>query len=648
MRAFLLAIIIALMAYAVTADQSVSGCDVCQFFVKEIETEVSKYDGKITDLFKQQVCGKLPDSLQVPCTRFVDAFGVQAVKYLLNEFENLNVCKKLNLCENSEWMKNIFKAEEAFSIYKFMQTQVAQSSVQLDVSETPYCGICQFTIANLEQFVNQSESQIEQEALKLCKQLPSQYIQLCDTLVLVYLPNIIDQLLAQEPPQVACCQLTLCQDNCPGKKAIEAPKKPAVPAVVPAQDGQYCVMCQFVVSNVEAYLANNDTEQKIIAQVNQLCSQLPSQFSQACINMVDQWIPYVIYYIESNYPADKTCKLIGLCTSSQKTQKADMVAFSKLVIKQLPSQQVAAPKAKDQSLCQICTLAMTILQQYLNSNSTDQQIKQALETLCAKLPQDYTGMCTMLVDTYEPVLLSLIRQYITSHQLDQICHDIGVCSSAVQKQLNNAQVARLAINADSEFCAPCLFAVTYVDNQLNSTATRQIVKDALANVCTKLPSEYSSLCQILVVGKADDLINLVLSKLAPDEVCTLLKLCGPKRTQALPNPLAPLMVAEKSKKAEASFLCPICLEFVSVADSYLTSNSTIAEIKNVVESVVCSRFPASYKGVCDAFVEVQAPYLISAFVRGYLAPDAVCGAANICTSKTAAIRSFKVNKITVN
>jgi saposin len=637
MRAVLLAIIIALLAYTAVADQSNSGCDVCQFFVKEIETEVSKYDGQITDLFKTQVCGKLPDALQTPCTRFVDAFGVQAVKYLLNEFDRLNVCQKLRLCDSTEWMQTIFKPEEAFAIYQFMQSQV----VQLDVSETPYCGICQFAIANLEQFVNQSESQIEQEALQLCKQLPSQYVQLCDTLVLIYLPNIIEQLLKQEPPKVACCQLTLCQDGC-GSKAVE-PAKPVVAA--PANDN--CPMCTLIVSTVESYLTSNATEQQILAELNLLCGKLPTQYTQACINTADQWLSYIIYYVESNFPADKVCKLIGMCTSNQ---KADMKQFASLVVKQLPSQQVAPVKAKDQNLCQICTLAMTILQQYLNNNSTDAQIKAALEQLCQKLPQQYSGMCTMMVDTYEPVLLSLIRQYISTHQLDQVCHDIGVCSSMIQKpkQLTTAEAARLSANVNSEFCAPCVMAVTYAENQLNSSATRDLIKAELNNVCDQLPSQFSGICKILVAGKTDELIDAILAKLTPDEVCTAIKLCGAKRTQAIANPLAPLMVANKPKKLESGLLCPICTEIVAVADNYITSNSTLTQIKNVVESVICTKFPSSYQGICDAFIEEQAPYLISAFVRGYLSPDAVCNEIRACSAKTVRANRASSNRITVN
>ena len=66
MKAVLIALVFALLTFSAFAQQTVSGCDVCQFFVKEIETEVTKYEGQITDAFKKQVCGKLPAALNSP------------------------------------------------------------------------------------------------------------------------------------------------------------------------------------------------------------------------------------------------------------------------------------------------------------------------------------------------------------------------------------------------------------------------------------------------------------------------------------------------------------------------------------------------------------------------------------------------------
>lgn len=571
------------------------------------------------------------------CNKFVDSYGPVAIKYLINEFDKIQVCNKLRLCKSNAWIKNIFTAEEAFAVFQQMQAMAAEEEqkVVFSVGEAPYCGICQYAIASLEQYVNSTESQIEQEALKLCKKLPAQYEQLCDTMVLMYLPNIIDQLLANEPPHKACCQLTLCHDNCNAtSKAVVVEEKKAV--ATESNDGN-CAVCQFMVGQIESYLEQNTTQEAIIKQVNLLCSNLPTQYAQICVSIADGWVPYVIYYIEQNFPADKVCQLIGACPTT-----ASMIDMTKLNINVLPSQKkpaVAAVAPKDSQYCSVCTLAMTMLQQYVNSNSTDQQIKQALEGLCQKVPNSYSAICTTLVDTYEPVLISLVRKYIAEHQLTEICHDIGLCSSAKKQPYNpfaltNAQKMQLAQNENSMFCSPCLAVVSLAEQQLSSDATRAVIKEKLMSLCDEIPSEQiAGLCKIVVAGKTDELIDGILSHATPSEVCTFTGLCSAKKQ-------------EVALKNGSPVTCGVCKEVVSVAVNYINSNSTITQIKNVVENVVCTKLPDNFKNVCELYVETYANQLIAAFAKGVLDPDHVCQLIGACSSKAAA--PMRQNRIRVN
>jgi len=619
-----------LLAFTVNAEQQQqkpksSGCDVCQFFVKELENQVSKYEGQITELFKKEVCGKL-NKLEAPCNRFVDAYGTSAIKYLINKFDKMNVCGKLNLCKDSEWVKDIFTSEEAFEVYQQMQSQAEQPIF----GEAPYCGICQYAVSNLEQYINASESEIEQAALKLCKKLPSQYEQMCDTLVLMYLPNIIEQLLAEVPPHKACCKMTLCHDNCDAPKQPEPVQK--IELNIPEGKDGNCAVCQFVVTNVENYLAQQSTQEEIIKQVNLLCSRLPTKFAQVCVNVADNYIPHIIYYIEQNFPAEKVCQLIGVCPSAA------------------PVAVVPKQKVGDAQACQICTLAMTILQQYINQNSTDIQIRTALENACQKLPSQYSGICVTMVDTYEPIVMIMIRQYIATHQLSQVCHDIGVCSS--KYSLTCAEKNFLAANPNSVFCAPCMAVVTLAEQQLSAESTRHMIKDKLFSLCGEIPSEQiSHLCRIAVVAKTDELIDAILARASPSEVCTVTGLCAKKN-----EPLSWLNDAPKKSalpEQGSPLACSVCKEIVSVADNFITSETTVAQIKHIIENVVCDRLPASFNGVCTAYVETYADQLISALAKGVLSPDHVCKIVGACANKDTPSRQaqkfgLKQNRVIVN
>jgi hypothetical protein len=64
--------------------------------------------------------------------------------------------------------------------------------------------------------------------------------------------------------------------------------------------------------------------------------------------------------------------------------------------------------------------------------------------------------------------------------------------------------------------------------------------------------------------------------------------------------------------------------------NYITADTTVSEIKQFVERVACTKLPADYVQVCNAYVEEYAAQLISAFVQGLLEPTQVCNMLHMC------------------
>lgn len=99
------------------------------------------------------------------------------------------------------------------------------------------CEICEWLVATAEGFVNKTKPQIEQELLQICAKL-GPYEQICDQLVLMELPDIIDQIIAKEPPAIVCSQVKICNGSA---MAVAAPK---------AENSGICNMCQLLVTQV--------------------------------------------------------------------------------------------------------------------------------------------------------------------------------------------------------------------------------------------------------------------------------------------------------------------------------------------------------------------------------------------------------------
>jgi len=65
-----------------------------------------------------------------------------------------------------------------------------------------------------------------------------------------------------------------------------------------------------------------------------------------------------------------------------------------------------------------------------------------------------------------------------------------------------------------------------VDQAITDGANEQAVADALAQVCSLLPSPLDLECTAMVEEYTDDIIELIVNQyLSPDQVCAELKLC---------------------------------------------------------------------------------------------------------------------------
>ena len=93
--------------------------------------------------------------------------------------------------------------------------------------------------------------------------------------------------------------------------------------------------------------------------------------------------------------------------------------------------QMMVQLAKDKNMqgggeCSLCKLATSWLGQQLANNATEQEILAGLETLCTKLPSQYSAQCTALVSAEGPAILNLLAQ-----ELPNLCDALHLCSDDV-------------------------------------------------------------------------------------------------------------------------------------------------------------------------------------------------------------------------
>ncbi|KAK3744542.1 hypothetical protein RRG08_056678 [Elysia crispata] len=513
-----------------------SQCTICEFIMTELDNILA--DNSTQQQIEQaleQVCNFLPASVKHTCDAFVAQYTPELIQLLL-QLKPAQACTYLRLCSSKG------------------KKPTPQENIG------PQCVICQFAINKLEQILsaNASEEQIEQALERVCNFLPASVKQECDNFIDQYTPQLLHLLQSVAPGQI-CSFLGLCSTSSPVKV------------------GPQCVICEFVITELDNILAANSTKQQIELALDTVCNFLPTSVRAQCDDLIHQYTPQLVQLLLQFSP-DQVCTRLRLCSNKASE---------------------SSPPVNAGPTCTICEFIMTELDNILAKNATQQQIEQAVDQICNFLPASVKDECDSFVKRYAPQIVQLLLQVAP----DQICTLLGLCS-------NQFPVDKSAVDAGPQ-CVICEFVMNELDNILGNNATQEEIKQALENVCNFLPASVKQECDSFVAQYTPELIQLLL-QVKPSQVCGYLGLCSSKLT------------------VDAGPQCVICEFVMNELDSILSNNATQEEIKQALENV-CNFLPASVKQECDSFVAQYTPELIQLLLQ--VKPSQVCGYLGLCSSK---------------
>jgi len=213
---------------------------------------------------------------------------------------------------------------------------------------------------------------------------------------------------------------------------------------------------------LDGILAQNSTEQEIMAALDKVCSLLPDTISQQCTAFVDEYGPAVITLLEQELSPQEVCTALGLCD-----QKATKPAVIFSATREHPVQSNES--------CGVCETVIQYAKSLLEQNSTMQQIEAALDKVCNFLPSDISAECKNFIDTYGPAVLNLLLVELTP---EMICTEIGLCEEKhlpMMKLIQPAQARLVGIN-------PCTQGPSYWCSTEAAAAECNMTKHCMANV----------------------------------------------------------------------------------------------------------------------------------------------------------------------
>ncbi|CAN7993706.1 unnamed protein product, partial [Ixodes hexagonus] len=230
--------------------------------------------------------------------------------------------------------------------------------------------------------------------------------------------------------------------------------------------------------------------------------------------------------------------------------------------------------------------------------------------------------------------------------LSTSCQDLWVASGCKKvKTCINEVWEKLEVPLDnSNVCNICKEMVKEARDQLLSNETQEELKEVLEGSCNLIPLGFiSEMCRQFVDSLIPDLIDMLVSRMDPDQVCSIAGLCNPDfMTQGLQTKQHQKLLLstfhsriylpsnEASKSALATKKTPAC---VKCKDAMKYSKKMFNKIsEDRMTSIVlkaCEHHLGNQSSECQAIAKVFWPP-VSKYLRN-MNPDAFCAHLKHCT-----------------
>jgi len=375
-----------------------------------------------------------------------------------------------------------------------------------------------------------------------------------------------------------------------------------VPSSVAMTEKPTCVLCEFVLHQLQTFLKDGQTEEEIKAAVHGVCNVMPQVLRDECSKFVDKYEPAIVELLVREVDPSQLCPLLKLCDKQGALQSALMP-------------QGYASLMKD-SNCEMCQFALTEVFSVLKDKDNQDMVKNVLESICYRLPNSIEAECEDFVEKYTNTAIDMIVNGLTP---DEICKAMDVCARHGQ-----SSPAPLPEDKDSG-CIICEYVITTLDGMIEDKTNEKQIKAALESLCSYLPSSVSKECNSFVDTYTDMIIEMLTHDITPEQICTNLGLCA-----TVGNVVQHIQHKIILDPLSASPYCTLCEYAIQELDNMLEDKSNEEEIKQSLD-ILCNQLSLPVKKQCIKMVGEYTDQIIDLFIKEYT-PEMVCTELSLCVN----------------
>jgi len=361
----------------------------CEFCTKVVKHWIDVYASDSSlEQFKEildGLCDKIHKN-SAHCKRIVDDYYIPLFEYLRKVDPHM-ICSAVGICH-----ANANVSHPLTSLFSTKQYLPLTPLLTAKTEAKPTCLLCEYVMHNLESYLKDAhnEEQIKEYLDGLCMDVPTNYQDVCKSFIDKYEAQILQMFASEIHPAQMCKEINLCST-----------------APVPKRPSSSCQTCHIVAEEVFSVFSDKDDVNMVKNVLESICYRFPEYIDEPCETFVDKYVTAFITFVAEGLTPDELCDALDMCNSNDSHNFIET--------------------SSDDSTCVICEYAVSYLDKILEDKSSEEEIKEALESVCDLLPSSVKGQCDNFVDTYTDMIIQLLTGEITPKEL---CGYLGLCQDS--------------------------------------------------------------------------------------------------------------------------------------------------------------------------------------------------------------------------
>ncbi|KAF6207702.1 hypothetical protein GE061_016150 [Apolygus lucorum] len=276
------------------------------------------------------------------------------------------------------------------------------------------------------------------------------------------------------------------------------------------------------------------------------------------------------------------------------------------------------------SVCQTCMDMVKMARDQLESNETQEELRQVLEGTCMVIPEKHLKKdCDKLMDDFGSYIVDTLASQMNP---SVVCSVAGLCYN---DKFKNVKVVR---QLD---CESCHGLMKRIEGNIETASTGDL-QDTLKNICGSL-SSFSEICVSLLAEHMESVDALVRNNVRAEPICNLAGVCAEKFHShsdrinlprvSVSRDAMDVQVFSKTPVTD-DLSCEFCEQLVKHLRDILIANTTEEEFKMVLEGICkMSKFKDDCEPLIDQYYEAVYNFLVKE-----LDGKALCTQIKICNA----------------